>query len=251
MLLLKLGLVPYGEALDLQRRIFTAKSEGRFADDVLILLQHPPVITLGRQASEHDVLASPDALRQLGVELFNVERGGKATYHGPGQIVGYPILDLRHFRTDVSWFVRAEAEVIIRTLADHGFEGRYDKENPGVWVGGAKIAAFGSRLSNWVTYHGFAFNIDPDLRHFDLIVPCGIFDKGVVSLAGLLGRKVAVEDVTPHIVRHFAAVFETTLEEVWREDVEAQLGPHPTPPQPPVRAPVPEHMSAERDGAER
>jgi lipoate-protein ligase B len=223
MLLLKLGLVPYGEALDLQRRIFTAKSEGRFADDVLILLQHPPVITLGRQASEHDVLASPDALRQLGVELFNVERGGKATYHGPGQIVGYPILDLRHFRTDVSWFVRAEAEVIIRTLADHGFEGRYDKENPGVWVGGAKIAAFGSRLSNWVT----------------------------VSLAGLLGRKVAVEDVTPHIVRHFAAVFETTLEEVWREDVEAQLGPHPTPPQPPVRAPVPEHMSAERDGAER
>lgn len=201
-----LGLVGYAEALELQHRLVARQKAGA-GDDVLLLLQHPAVLTLGRRADESNVLASREELAREGIELFKVERGGDVTYHGPGQLVGYPILDLRHFQKDVSWFVAALADVLVRTLAEYGVRGEYHHAQPGVWVGEEKIVAIGMRIESWITYHGFAFNVDPNMRHWQLIVPCGIADKGVTSLSALLGRPVPVSEVAPKVARHFGEVF--------------------------------------------
>ncbi len=201
-----LGLVPYAQALDLQHQLVEQRKRGE-AEDTLLLLQHPPVFTLGRRAQERNIIASPEFLAAHGIEVFKVERGGDVTYHGPGQLVGYPIVDLNNFKKDVSWYVSALADVFVHLLAELGIASAYRPDLPGVWVGDEKILAIGARIERWITYHGFAFNVNPNMQHWQLIVPCGIADKGVASLAHSLARTVCVEEIVPLVVKHFGAVF--------------------------------------------
>jgi len=208
----RLGIVPYTEGLALQKALVEERRSGAIPD-TLLLLQHPPVITLGVKGDggrSHIVAASED-LAVRGVEVFETGRGGDVTYHGPGQIVGYPILDLRPDRCDVHRYVRDIEEVMIRTCAVYGVSaGRIDGLT-GAWVGAAKIGAIGVRISRWITSHGFAFNVNTDLDHFNLIVPCGITDKGVTSLSTLVGREVDLSDVENVLVEQFGDVFERTV----------------------------------------
>jgi lipoyl(octanoyl) transferase len=205
----RLGLVPYGEALELQKHLVERRRAGEISDQ-LLLLQHPPVITLGVKArnSRANVLATPQALAAAGVEMFETGRGGDVTYHGPGQLVGYPIVDLKPDRCDVHQYVRDIEEVMIRVAARFGVSaGRVDGLT-GIWVGREKLGAIGVRIARWVTSHGFAFNVTTDLAQFGLIVPCGITDRGVTSLEQLLGRTIAMSDVEDAAVQAFADVFE-------------------------------------------
>ena len=203
-----LGLVPYADALAIQRAVVEERRAG-LVDDVLLLVQHPHVLTTGvrGQRSRMHILAPASTLAARGVEVFEAGRGGDVTYHGPGQIVGYPILDLRPDRCDVHRYVRDLEEVIIRVAADHGIEAGRVAGLTGVWVGREKLAAIGVRISRWVTSHGFALNVTTDLDYFDLIVPCGIPDRGVTSLARL-GRAVDISEVEERIVTRFCEVFE-------------------------------------------
>jgi len=205
----RLGLVPYDEALALQASLVEERRHGRIHDQ-LLLLQHPPVITLGVRArdSRDHVLAGPDALAAMGVAVFETGRGGDVTYHGPGQLVGYPILDLNPDRRDVHRYVRDLEEVLIRTAAAFGVTAGRVAGLTGVWVGDEKLAAIGVRISRWITSHGFAFNVDTNLDHFRLIVPCGLTGKGVTSLEQLLGAPVPMADVEAAVTRSFCAVFE-------------------------------------------
>ena len=205
----RLGRVPYADALELQSRLVEERKAGRIPDQ-LLLLEHPPVITLGakvRQDRSH-VLVSPAALETAGVELFEAGRGGDVTYHGPGQLVGYPILDLRPDRCDVHRYVRDLESVLIDTAASFGVEAARATGMTGVWVGPAKLAAIGVRISRWITSHGFAFNVTTDLSHFRFIVPCGLHDRGVTSLASLIGRAVSLRDVEDAVVCSFAKTFD-------------------------------------------
>lgn len=210
----RLGVVPYQDALDLQRALVEERRADRIPDQ-LVLLQHPPVITLGVKArnDRSHVLASPDVLEEEGVELFESGRGGDVTYHGPGQLVGYPILDLRPDRCDVHQYVRDLEEVLIGTAGRFGVTASRISGLTGVWVGKEKLAAIGVRIARWITSHGFAFNISTDLRHFNLIVPCGITDKGVTSLERLLDRPVPLADVEDACIAEFATVFGRTTTE--------------------------------------
>ncbi len=205
----RLGRVPYGEALEMQRALVEDRKAGRI-DDLLLLVEHPHVLTLGVRGDggRAHILAAPDALAARGIEVFETGRGGDVTYHGLGQIVGYPILDLRPDRCDVHRYVRDIEEVLIRTAGDYGLEAGRIQGLTGVWVGDEKLAAIGVRISRWVTSHGFAFNVTTDLSYFNLIVPCGISDRGVTSLEKLLGRDVDRAQVEDRIVRHFCDVFE-------------------------------------------
>jgi lipoyl(octanoyl) transferase len=212
-----LGLTPYADALALQQRLADARKAGG-VPDTLLLLEHPPVITLGRAANRANVLADDETRRSRGVELFETGRGGDVTYHGPGQLVGYPIISLVPDRCDVRRYVRDLEEVLIRTAADFGVEAGRVAGLTGVWVGGEKLAAIGVRISRWVTMHGFAFNVTTDLSHFEMIVPCGIADHGVTSLEKLLGRQVALSDVAASAAQHFGEVFNRQMLE--REGLE-------------------------------
>jgi lipoyl(octanoyl) transferase len=205
----RLGVVPYAEALDLQKRLVEERRSGSIPDQ-LLLLQHPPVITLGVKArnDRSHVLASPADLEEEGVEIFETGRGGDVTYHGPGQLVGYPILDLRPDRCDVHKYVRDLEEALIQAAAALGVATERIQGLTGVWAGKNKLAAIGVRISRWITSHGFAFNVGTNLGHFDLIVPCGIADKAVTSLEVLLGRPVQMDEVESAVVTSFAAVFE-------------------------------------------
>jgi lipoyl(octanoyl) transferase len=204
----RLGLVPYEAALDLQRQLVEERKAQRIPDQ-LLLLQHPPVITLGVKVRDDraHVLAGPDELARQGVELFETGRGGDVTFHGPGQLVGYPILDLNPDRRDVHRYVRDLEEVLIRVAASFGIVATRQPGLTGAWVGNEKLAAIGVRIARWVTSHGFALNVAADLRHFNLIVPCGIADKGVTSLERLLGRAVSMDDVESATISAFEAVF--------------------------------------------
>ena len=205
----RLGLVPYGEALRIQRDLVEDRRAGR-VPDLLLLLQHPHVLTLGvrRDGGRSHVLATPGRLEELGVEVFETGRGGDVTYHGPGQVVGYPILDLRPDRCDVHRYVRDLEEVMIRVTAGYGVAAGRVAGLTGAWAGAEKIGAIGVRISRWITSHGFAYNVNTDLSFFNLIVPCGIADRGVTSLARLLGHPVTHEQVEDAFVRHFSDVFE-------------------------------------------
>ena len=210
----RLGVMRYADALALQRALV----EERRADqipDTLLLLQHPPVITLGVKGDggRANILATDERLAELGVDVHETGRGGDVTYHGPGQVVGYPIIDLRPDRCDVHRYVRDLEEVMIRVCADYGFAAARIKGLTGAWIRADKIGAIGVRISRWITSHGFAFNVSTDLDHFRLIVPCGISDRGVTSLDKLTGRDVTVEEVEDALVRHFAAVFDCVLRE--------------------------------------
>jgi len=219
-LVLNLGLEPYDWALDLQHRLVRARREGR-VEDVLILLEHEPVITIGRHGDEGHILVPREELAAEGIEVYRVERGGDVTYHGPGQLVGYPILDLRCHRRDVGWYMHSLEEVLIRTLEDFGIAAERLEGIIGVWVKEAKIAALGARIENWITYHGFALNVDPQMAHFQLIVPCGIGDRGVTSMRKVLGHPVDLDSVRRHLAQHFADVFAVTIQEVSLSGLEA------------------------------
>ncbi len=209
--MLELGLVEYGEAFRLQRAVAQARDAGNLSD-VLILLQHPAVITLGRRANRANILAAEELLRREGVAVYPSTRGGDVTYHGPGQIVGYPILKLRELGLGAAAYVHGLEAMLIDLLGGFGVEARRDPHYIGVWVGDEKIAAIGVAISTGVTMHGFALNVDPNLSHFELINPCGITDKGVTSMARLLGRPVSVEEVRLPLVESFARTFGMEIE---------------------------------------
>jgi lipoyl(octanoyl) transferase len=212
----RLGLVPYSEALTMQRALVEERRAG-LVPDLLLLLQHPPVITLGVKGDggRSNVVAAESHLASLGIEVFETGRGGDVTYHGPGQIVGYPILDLKPDRQDVHRYVRDLEDVMIRVCADYGIAAGRVEGLTGTWIGAEKIGAIGVRISQWITSHGFAFNVSTNLDHFRLIVPCGIGDRGVTSLAKLTGRTVSIEEAEEVLIRRFAAVFD-------RQPVEAE-----------------------------
>jgi lipoyl(octanoyl) transferase len=205
----RLGVVPYADALALQKSLVEERKAGSIPDQ-LLLLEHPPVITLGvKSRNDHsNVLHTPEALAAQGIELFETGRGGDVTYHGPGQLVGYPIMDLRPDRCDVHRYVRDLEEMIIRAVAPFGISAGRQPGLTGAWVGSEKLAAIGVRIARWVTSHGFALNVSTDLSHFGLIVPCGIADKGVTSMERLIGGPVAMAEVEEEVLRSFAAVFE-------------------------------------------
>lgn len=204
----RLGTVPYAEALQLQKDLVEERRVGR-VPDLLILLQHPRVITLGVKGDggRSNVLATDERLAELGIEISETGRGGDVTYHGPGQIVGYPILDLKPDRCDVHRYVRDLEEVMIRVCADYGVSAGRISGLTGAWIGNEKVGAIGVRISRWITSHGFAFNVNTELADFQLIVPCGITDHGVTSLEKATGRTRLIAEVEDRVVDHFAAVF--------------------------------------------
>ena len=207
-LIRRLGVVPYADALELQRELVERRKAGEIPDQ-LLLLEHPPVITLGVK-TRHDrshVVATAQTLEDEGVEVFESGRGGDVTYHGPGQLVGYPILDLRPDRCDVHRYVRDLEDVLIRTAAAFGIAAGRVPGLTGAWVGDEKLAAIGVRIARWITSHGFALNVSTNLSHFGLIVPCGISDKGVTSLEKLLARPVPMVDVEAAVIEAFYGVF--------------------------------------------
>ncbi|MDP3237305.1 MAG: lipoyl(octanoyl) transferase LipB [Myxococcales bacterium] len=213
----RLGRVEYADGLELQNQFQAARKAGA-VDDTLLLLEHPAVLTLGRGADGSNILRPRDELERLGVGVFETDRGGDVTYHGPGQIVGYPLLHLGPGRQDVRRYVRSIEEVIIRSLADFGIVAVRIEKWPGVWVeqsrlgGPRKICALGVHLSRWYTRHGFALNVDPDLSHFELIVPCGISEAGVTSMAKELSFATpSMVEVEERLVHHFGAVFESAM----------------------------------------
>ena len=205
----RLGVVGYEDGLALQRSLVEDRKADRIGD-VLLLLQHPAVITLGVKGDggRTNIVASEARLAELGIAVHETGRGGDVTYHGPGQIVGYPILDLRPDRCDVHRYVRDVEEVMIRVCADYGVTAGRISGLTGAWVGAEKIGAIGVRISRWITSHGFAFNVATNLEHFQLIVPCGIADRGVTSLERATGRSVPMAEAEDAIVRQFAAVFD-------------------------------------------
>jgi len=208
----RLGLVPYGDALQLQRALVEERRAER-VPDLLLLLQHPPVITLGVKGDggRSNIVATDARLAELGIEVSETGRGGDVTYHGPGQIVGYPIVDLKPDRCDVHRYVRDLEETMIRVCADYGLSAGRIKGLTGAWIGGDKIGAIGVRISRWITSHGFAFNVRTNLQHFQLIVPCGISDRGVTALESATGHPVSPAEAEDRLIHHFAAVFDRVV----------------------------------------
>lgn len=249
-----LGTIEYQAALDLQHRLVAAKKSGELQANLLLLLEHPAVITLGRRGEDSNIVATPEALASRGIEVHRIERGGDVTYHGPGQLVGYPIINLRHVpnRQDVGKFVWVIQEAIIRTLAAYDIEAERIDKVVGVWVRqpvpsldplaqtdshraalieavnypDRKIAAIGARVEGWITFHGFALNVTTDLTDFNLIVPCGIEDRGVTSMQLELGRDVPMAAVKQRIATELAAIWGFEMKWV---SAETLVGLHPTP----------------------
>jgi lipoate-protein ligase B len=216
------GRMPYGEAWALQRALVTARQDARVADTVL-LVEHPPVITIGRAGRQAHILEPEKDLARRGIEVYWIERGGDVTYHGPGQLVGYPILDLRGLDEDVVRYVRLLETMLIDALRPFGIAAEAQRGYAGVWVGGAKIAAVGVAVKRKVTMHGFALNVDPDLSHFDLINPCGL-GKPVTSMARALGRSVSLAEVHPEVSRALGVHFRVEFHPVGVHEVAARLG---------------------------
>jgi lipoyl(octanoyl) transferase len=205
-----LGLRSYGEVLEYQRELRRRRIEGETAEDVLLLVEHPPVVTLGRGTRPTSLPIAPDGLRRRGVEVHEIERGGDVTYHGPGQLVGYPIIDLRNHRPDLHWYLRSLEDVLIQALGRLGIEADRNPGLTGVWTAGRKIASIGIHVKQWVTLHGFALNVTADLDPFDLIVPCGIKQVVMTSVASELLRGDAdllASEVRANVVDAFCGVF--------------------------------------------
>ena len=209
-----LGQIDYGEAYDIQKKLWSQKMNGR-AEDALLLLSHPPTFTIGKSGKLDNLLLNKEELAGKGISLFFIDRGGDITYHGPGQLVVYPIIDLKDRGKDIHRYIHYLEEVVIRTLASLSIEAQRDEKHVGVWVGNEKIAAIGVRIKNWITMHGLALNVNPDLEYFSFINPCGILDKGVTSITGLLSREVPMEVVVKELVKQFSDVFGVDTE--WGE----------------------------------
>jgi lipoyl(octanoyl) transferase len=201
-----LGRTRYEETWDLQRKLFDLRYRG-LIDDVLLFTEHEHVYTIGKGGDANHLLASDEELTKNGVEVFRIDRGGDITYHGPGQIVGYPILDLNQYSPDIHKYLRSLEEVLITTLGSFGIKGGREEGMTGVWVGGEKVAAIGVKVSKWITMHGFALNVNTDLRMFERIIPCGIFHKGVTSMQKILGKDLSLDEVEMRVTESFSAVF--------------------------------------------
>src|SRR5882724_6033579 len=239
--IIDLGLIAYAEAWELQKRVVAARKASAI-EDVLLFCEHPHVITLGRSGNRANLLASENILRQKGVEYFETTRGGDITYHGPGQIVGYPILNLGAIRRDVVWYVRTLEEAMVRATAELGIAARREPGKTGIWVDmqervstassqnaqrteetAGKLAAIGVHISRWVTSHGFAYNVSTDLRYFELIVPCGIAERKATSLEKVLARNVSLSEFKPLLAKHLSEVFGLTVRSVQREELFERL----------------------------
>jgi len=225
-LAIDLGLLGYAEASALQKQVVAARKAGAI-EEVLLLCEHPHVITLGRNGKRENLLASELVLRQKGVEFHSTDRGGDITYHGPGQIVGYPILNLAAIRRDVVWYVRTLEEAMIRATSEFGITAQRVPGKTGIWVRAGnteeKLAAIGVHISRWVTSHGFAYNVSTDLRNFDLIVPCGITDRKATSLEKLLGRNVQEKQVAPRLVKHLGELLGLEMKEASKKELLEKL----------------------------
>jgi lipoyl(octanoyl) transferase len=243
LLVVDLGTVEYAAAWELQRRVAAARKAGAISD-VLLLCEHPHVITLGRSGKISNLRAPGEMLRRMGVSFFETNRGGDITYHGPGQLVGYPILNLGEIRRDIAWYVRSLEEAMIRATAEFGIASKRVSGRTGVWVDVVdgiasseakeikeveevkdeeKLAAIGVHLSRWVTSHGFAYNVSTDLRYFDLIVPCGIAGKRATSLEKLLSRHVEIMEVAPRVAAQLAEIFGLAPRARGREELDSML----------------------------
>ncbi len=221
----RLGVMDYARALDFQRAVAKARIAGEIPEDVLLLLEHPPVVTLGRSSKEAHLLASPALLAARGVELHDVERGGDVTFHGPGQLVGYPIIDLTRHRKDLHWFLRRVEESLIVALASFGIVAERNPGLTGVWTQGRKIASIGVHARDWVTWHGFALNVSTDLSYFDLMVPCGIQSVTMTSVTREIGRDVAMEEVEAEVTKAFGGVFDLTPKSLAADALDTATAP--------------------------
>jgi len=233
-LVLDLGLRSYAEALAFQREVAAARIDKRVPQDVLILVEHPPVVTLGRSTKQANLLFTPESLTQRGVELFEVERGGDVTFHGPGQLVGYPIVDLSEHKLDLHWYLRQIEEVMIRAAAPFGVVAARVAGKTGIWTNGRKLASIGVHARQWVTWHGFALNVTTDLSYFDLMVPCGLPGVDMTSVAremlerserglGLAPSPALGGDVREAVVQTFGEVFERGAAATTLADIELAL----------------------------
>ena len=218
----KLGLVEYAKAFQLQDELQSRRVNGDIPD-VLMLLEHPPTLTLAKGNDDKNILVDDAILKQRNVAVFPTDRGGSITFHGPGQIVGYPILDLGDKGKDIHQYIRNLEQVIIETLGRYSLDSRRDSEHVGVWIGNEKIAAIGVRVRKWVTKHGFALNVNSDLSYFDLINPCGIVDKGVTSIKNILNREMNMEEVVNALIEKFSSVFNVSVDIMDEKEITALL----------------------------
>jgi lipoyl(octanoyl) transferase len=221
----RLGTMAYGEALELQRTLAAERISGAIPQDLLLLLEHPPVVTLGRSAKKAHLVASPDYLRSRGVEVFEVERGGDVTFHGPGQLVGYPIFDLRRHKPDLHWYLRQVEQSLIDALGKYGIDAERSSGFTGVWTSGKKIASIGVHVRDWVTWHGFALNVTTDLSYFDMMVPCGIDGVTMTSIERELGGAVplTVAECGSRVATAFSNVFDLAPAEVTLAELTAGI----------------------------
>jgi lipoate-protein ligase B len=210
--ILDLGLMDYGKAWDLQHDLWSRRVQGELPD-LLLLLEHPHVITLGRRGNRSHLIVSPEVLEAMKIPIFHVERGGDITYHGSGQMMVYPILDLKDYGYRLIRYIDQLEEVILHVLKDFGIEGRRDPSNRGVWVNSDKIASIGVAIKRWVSFHGFSLNYETDLKYFDLINPCGLVGKKMTTMAKILGTRISRESLSERIIFHFKEVFKKEWEE--------------------------------------
>ncbi|MCX6143943.1 MAG: lipoyl(octanoyl) transferase LipB [Ignavibacteriales bacterium] len=211
-----LGRTRYAETWDLQHKLLELRQRGQI-EDVLLFTEHDHVYTIGKGGDDNHLLASDDELTQDGTEVFHIDRGGDITYHGPGQVVGYPIVDLNQHSPDIHAYLRQLEEVLIATLGTFGIQGGREEGMTGVWTSGEKIAAIGVKVSRWVTMHGFALNVNTDLQKFARIIPCGIFHKGVTSMKQVLGREIALEEVERKLTESFASIFGSSAVDITQD----------------------------------
>jgi len=217
--IIDLGLIEYQKAWDLQHQLWSNRVNNEFPD-ILLILEHPHVITLGRRGNRSHLLTSPEVLEAMKIPLFHVERGGDVTYHGPGQMVVYPILDLKAYEYRLIRYIDQLEEVIICVLKDFGIEGRRDPINRGVWVNGEKIASVGVAIKRWVSFHGFSLNYKTELKYFELINPCGLEGKKMTSMTNILGIEISRERLVERISFHFKQIFERDWKEKTLEDIQ-------------------------------
>ena len=213
-----LGLMDYKKAWDLQHGLWSRRVKGELPD-LLLFLEHPHVITLGRRGNRSHLIASPEVLEEMKIPIFHVERGGDVTYHGPGQLVVYPIFNLKEYGYRLIRYVDQLEEVILCVLKDFGMDGRKDSLNRGVWVNGEKIASIGVTIKRWVSFHGFSLNYETDLKYFDLIHPCGLVGKKMTSMTEILGEKITRKSLTERICFYFKEVFQKDWEEKSLEEI--------------------------------
>jgi lipoate-protein ligase B len=210
--IIDLGLMEYEKVWNLQHQLWSRRVEGELPD-LLLILEHPHVITLGRRGNRIHLKVSPEILEAMKIPIFHVERGGNITYHGPGQMVAYPILDLKDYGYRLIQYVDQLEEVILRALRDFGIEGEKDASNRGIWAKGNKIASIGVTIKQWVSFHGFALNYETDLKYFDLINPCGLVGEKMTSMAKILGKGISRKELAERIILHFKEVFQKEWEE--------------------------------------